>query len=88
MSYLRLSRKVDSGPSGIEEREDIAKLRIGGNSVEVEDDGEGDTEVREDCLLVLFQPLVQVAILTVDKGRSSMANIISKFSKSRRLCTE
>ena len=50
------------------EREDTVMLGLGGNSEDVEDDGEGDAKLRDDHLLEsaflvwLFQPLVQAAI--------------------------
>ena len=46
-SYLRLGCKADGSPSGIAESEDIAMLGLGGNSEDVEDDREGDTELRD-----------------------------------------
>ena len=46
LSYLKLDRKADGGPSGIAEREDIVMLGLGGNSEDVEDDGEGDIDDR------------------------------------------
>ena len=50
-SYLKLGRKADGGPSGIAEREDIVMLGLVSNSEDVEDNREGDTELRDDRLL-------------------------------------
>ena len=44
MSYLRFGRKADGNPSGIGKtrRGDIMMLGLGGNSEDVEDDGEAN----------------------------------------------
>jgi len=51
LSYLRLGREVDGAPSGIAEREDTVIPSLELRSEEVEDDGEGDTKLRDDRLL-------------------------------------
>jgi hypothetical protein len=43
--------KADGGHSGIAEREDTVMLGLGGNSEDVEDDEEGDTELKDVHLL-------------------------------------
>jgi len=52
LSYLR-GRKAHGGPSGIAEREDMVMLGLGGSREDVEDDGERDTEFRDDRLLIV-----------------------------------
>ena len=93
MSYLILGRKADGGPSGIAEREDTVMLGLGGNSEDVEDDGEGDTELRDDRLLgvsgIKISPTSPGGNLEEQQERCIAVKVISNLGiealKSRRL---